>query len=433
MDDADFIRTWLRKLDEDQWLAPQDILRRQRQALERLLRHAKAHVPFYRSRLDSVIGSDSSVDWSRWRDIPLLTRTDVLEQRDELISRQIEAEEGELVTRLTSGSTGKPITAFWTQRELLRSLGLVHRSFTWHGADMSAKMAFIMALDGARARYPEAERHEFWTLPAKLLGIRGELAVLNVNTPVEQQIAWLRDERPRYLHTYPTNARALARTVNGKPVRGIEKLFLAGESLEDDVGSECGHAFGAEIVDRYGAIETGQLAVQCPTGSHYHVHGESVLLEVLHADGASAAPGEPGRVVVTPLYNAAFPLIRYELDDVAAAGRPCSCGRGLPVITRILGRSRHMFRFPDGSEIWPSLTTALRRFLAPRQWQVAQIASREIEVRFMPSDPTGPCDYDGLTAYIRDAFHQDVSVRYTKVDEFPAAPGGKFHDYVCEL
>jgi phenylacetate-coenzyme A ligase PaaK-like adenylate-forming protein len=61
-------------------------------------------------------------------------------------------------------------------------------------------------------------------------------------------------------------------------------------------------------------------------------------VEVLDEEGRPCAPGETGRVVATSLNNFAMPLIRYETGDTAEVGAPCPCGRGLPVLTRIMGR-----------------------------------------------------------------------------------------------
>jgi phenylacetate-coenzyme A ligase PaaK-like adenylate-forming protein len=77
------------------------------------------------------------------------------------------------------------------------------------------------------------------------------------------------------------------------------------------------------------------------------VQSESVLLEIVDDAGRACAPGRAGRVVVTSLHNFATPLIRYELGDLAEFGAPCACGRSLPVISRVLGRSRST---PSSSE-----------------------------------------------------------------------------------
>lgn len=59
--------------------------------------------------------------------------------------------------------------------------------------------------------------------------------------------------------------------------------------------------------------------------------------EAMREDGTPSAPDETGRVLVTPLHNLAMPLIRYDIGGAAEVGAPCPCGRGLPVLTRILG------------------------------------------------------------------------------------------------
>ncbi len=436
MDEAEFMTSWLRELDAGQWRSSRWLLSWQRQRLESLLRHARETVPFYRTQLDPLFDDSGSIDWDAWTELPLLTRDDVLEQRDALLSTDVPADHGELEIRQTSGTTAKPIAVPRTRRAQLCSLGLYHRGFLWHGFDMTAKMAWIVPLDKSRAQYPDAERHDFWTVPAQLLGIRGELVILNINAATDRQIDWLERERPRYLHTFPTNARALARNLldSGRHLAGLERIMLVGETLADDDRVLCRRAFRADVIDSYGAIECGQIALQCPDALHYHVNGETVFLELVDSEGRPVEPGGVGEVVVTPLHNYAFPLIRYQLDDFAVSGTACSCGRGLPVIAGIKGRSRHMFRFPDGTEVWPDVKTAnLQRFLAPRQWQIAQVAPLEIEVRFVPGDPAFRPDYAGMSAYIRALFGQDLTVRYSLVDSLLVTPGGKFHDYVCEL
>jgi phenylacetate-coenzyme A ligase PaaK-like adenylate-forming protein len=92
------------------------------------------------------------------------------------------------------------------------------------------------------------------------------------------------------------------------------------------------------LTDLYAADEAGCIALQCPDHEHYHVQSESVLVEVLDVEGRACAPGAVGRVVVTTLQNFAMPLVRYDIGDVAEAGDPCPCGRGLPVLRRIARR-----------------------------------------------------------------------------------------------
>jgi phenylacetate-CoA ligase len=111
-----------------------------------------------------------------------------------------------------------------------------------------------------------------------------------------------------------------------------------GGGLSAEARNACREAWGVPLAHIYRAEEVGPLALQCPEHEHFHVQSEQALVEVLDAQGMACAPGETGRVVATPLNNFAMPLIRYEVGETAEVGAPCACGRGLPVLTRIMDR-----------------------------------------------------------------------------------------------
>jgi phenylacetate-CoA ligase len=107
--------------------------------------------------------------------------------------------------------------------------------------------------------------------------------------------------------------------------------------------------FGVPVHQNYGLNEVGIVAARCPAG-RYHVHAEHCLVEILDEAGQQAAPGRPGRVIVTALQNYAMPLFRYDTDDVAvAASGTCPCGRTLPSFERIEGRYRRYAFLPSGT------------------------------------------------------------------------------------
>ena len=88
-----------------------ELLKLQRDLLEPLLRHARAHVPFYRdsSRLDPVFNHDGTINWDRWRDIPALTRAEVQQAGPALYAERLPIDHGHTSVGATSGSTGEPV------------------------------------------------------------------------------------------------------------------------------------------------------------------------------------------------------------------------------------------------------------------------------------------------------------------------------------
>ena len=145
-----------------------------------------------------------------------------------------------------------------------------------------------------------------------------------------------------------------------------------------------------------------------------------------------AAPGETGRVVVTPLYNYAMPLIRYELGDIAEVGshRPRAAA-GFPRCAEFLGRTRNLFRFRDGTSLWPVPGAfGLRKLIAFRQVQVVQTDLDHVEIRYVPEDTARPVDLPALTQQIRSVLRQPVDVVVRSVDKIERSPSGKFEECV---
>jgi phenylacetate-CoA ligase len=105
------------------------------------------------------------------------------------------------------------------------------------------------------------------------------------------------------------------------------------------------------VANGYGSRDAGFIAHQCPSGS-LHVSAEDIVVELVGADGCPVAPEESGEVVVTHMATDDFPFIRYRTGDVAvASGARCPCGRGLPVLDEVQGRSTDFIRTASGNQM----------------------------------------------------------------------------------
>ena len=167
---------------------------------------------------------------------------------------------------------------------------------------------------------------------------------------------------------------------------------------------------------------------------HYHVQSEGLVVEVLDDDGMPCAPGRVGRVVVTTLHNFAMPLVRYEIGDYAEPGEPCACGRGLPVLRRILGRVRNTLVTADGRRYWPIFSTRKLVDVAPiLQHQFVQKEYDLIEVKLVTAVPLGPEQEAQMRRHILSQVPSGMRLRFTYTDTIPRNAGGKFEDFVSEV
>jgi len=418
------------ELEQTQWWPAGEIERFQLRQLGNLLRHAHATVPFWRERLDAAgYDPDARLAGEWLRSVPVLTRADVHAHGDALQSSAVPGDHGAVARGQTSGSTGRPVTYYCT--ELSQFFWQAHtlRDHLWHRRDLSAKLAAI------RTKV-ERQSGTGWGPATDVAFTTGPCATLNIRTDIDEQLAWLDQQDPDYLITHPSNLRALVRRSqdkNWRPRRLREARTFA-EALPEDLRALCRAAWNVKLCDLYSTEETGYIALQCPDHEHYHVQSENLIVEIINERGDPCRAGETGRVVVTPLNNFAMPLIRYEIGDYAVAGAPCPCGRGLPVITRILGRMRNMLRLPDGRRFYPSFPAEAWAGIAPvRQLQVAQRTVHDIEIRLVTERPLTAAEEAELAAVFRLALAYPFRISFQYLEEIKRGENQKFEDFISEL
>ena len=421
------IEQFLKALEETQYLPPERMRAYQRRLLARLLHHARQETAFYAGRLDPMMRADGSIDWDRWQELPILTRSQAQDNFAALCARSVPPVAGAATEDTSSGSTGRPLRHLTAAIQDLASACASERFFGWHGIDPGSLTVRIRAVRDPEAAYPKGRRTIGWRAGHET----SEAIDLSIATPVDRQIEWLARVRPRYLASYPSNLREIAReaTRAGIALR-FDAIMTFGEMTSDDMRDAVEEYFGLPLLDRYGSSEVGHISATCPHSLQHHVGAELVLLEVVDADGHAAAPGSIGRIVVTPFYNFAMPLIRYELGDYGILSpEPCACGRTLPVLESVLGRSRNIFRFVDGTSTWPVLLSRdFQAFVPNRQFQVVQLTHTDIEFRYVPVEENQVNDPLALTAYLKSKLHPTVSVALAPVSAIARSSGGKYED-----
>ena len=126
-----------------------------------------------------------------------------------------------------------------------------------------------------------------------------------------------------------------------------------------------------------------------------------------------------------------MPLIRYEIGDRARVGAPCSCGRGLPVLTRVLGRVRNMATDPTGRRFWPSFPAkSWTAVPAVRQLQFVQVNAGQINVRYVGERDLLKTDIVQITNALTTSLCYPFEFAFVRVQQIGRGPTGKFEDFV---
>ncbi|MCC6946507.1 MAG: phenylacetate--CoA ligase family protein [Bradyrhizobiaceae bacterium] len=424
----------IHELQRSQWLSGEEIARNQRPLLERMLRHAATQTDFYPGRLAALFhGGDPNscaIDWSRWIEVPVLRRADAIDHLEGMKAKSVPDDSGDIRQGESSGSTGRPLRHLRSSLAVVFGNCLLERIYELFDINLSGSLAHI-TLDKQRiCAYPDGGRFKRWNFHSP----DAALYVLDINASPVEKLDWLQRMRPDHVMTYPETLREVAEIVKGRGEELRFQTFIStGEVLKPDTRDTISETFSCRVIDIYGAREIGPIAFQCPDADSYHVCAEALIFELLDDDDQPAAPGRYGRIVVTSLYNFAMPFIRYDIGDYAVARmEPCVCGRGLPALDQIAGRTRNMFVMPDGSRkrLRGALVVEASKYLPYRQIQFVQTGVGAIEVRYVPDASGVAPDLEMMRALLQREFHNDVEVVLLPVDRIERGEGMKIEQFI---
>jgi phenylacetate-CoA ligase len=434
--EAALLLSMLHQLEQSQWWTSERLRSGQFAQLERIVDHARRTVPFYRERLAGLSGSGKPLS-ERWPELPLLRRREIQQHGRALHSTRPVSGHKNLRSLSTSGSTGISITVDITECGRLIWMATLLREHAWHARDLSATHAAIRIVsDKAGAAWPDGARAADWGPPENVVYETGPSVLLDLFTDTERQLEWLVRQDPDILLTFPSNALDLAALSRARSIHvpKLRELRLVSEAIDAKSKQLLRETWNVAVTECYSAQEVGYIALQCPAHDHFHVQSESVLVEILDEQGLPCAVGDVGRIVVTPLHNLAMPLIRYEIGDYAEVGAPCPCGRGLPVLTRILGRVRNMVTLPDGTRRWPNLAGPFYRDIAPVvQHQIVQLDLEHVEARLVVERPLSGDEEDALRALILQRLGHAFRLSFAYPQRIERSAGGKFEEFLSRI
>jgi phenylacetate-CoA ligase len=420
-------------LMESQYWPPEQMLAFQRDQLAQLLRHAKATVPFYKTRLDVVFRKNGDIDWNRWNEIPIVTQADLRDRHDEMLTRALPPGHGPTYEDGTSGSSGVPIGM--TQNYLFgwASVAATYRAYNWHGFDYSQNFLDLQETTDPELEWPEAKSTASWGPAWELKRTVGRKFKMSRATPERNIIEFIRRNKIRYVSSWSKTIQAicLAAENSGQDLK-LDSVITRGTAVFGDERADITRIAGAQILEQYSSTEAFNMASCCAVKKNLHINDEVMLLEIIDDQGLPCAAGRPGRVVVTPFFRTAQPLIRYEQGDIAVRGLPCSCGITLPTLEQISGRLLDMFCLPEGRKTLPALPVmAFTARFGAKTWQLVQVAPLEVELRFVREN-TEP-DYAYARSIIAKTLDADVAISFVELQKTPLTAGGKFLRYRCEI
>ena len=428
------VQEHLRDLTRLQWESPDALRALQTARLRDLVAHAATHVPHYREafRAHGVAALDVRAPEDLLR-LPMLEKSVLRTSARNVVSETCRER---LDPRKTSGSTGIPVPILKTRDAYARIRAIWYRYAAWYGIDIGDRQGRFLGHPVTWRGVLREDIQDFILNKYRLDPV--------YLTPDRMRAYWKRVlRRPvKYLYGYASAMVAVGRFLESEgldPKRaGLRALLCTGETLYPFQRDYLAKTFGAPVVNEYGCTESGVLAFPCPEEGRLHLSADNVLVEVVVGD-RHALPGEVGEVVITELYSRDAPLIRYRLGDMVVPGdpAPCRCGRGLPTLERVEGRTSQMIQMPDGRQVHSEVFSYISDAMAAadpsiESFRVRKTGPEDFVIQLVAQTALAEATRETLRGIVARVLGDRVRLGIEQVPELPRDPSGKLRYFVAD-
>ena len=378
--------------------------------VQTLLSYVKQHSPYYKEH----------PEWTKLEDFPVMTKGDFIEHYDEVLVDCVR-EQGNLYRLSTSGSTGTPFTVLCDGDKMSR-----------------VNMNFIscMELNGFRMGMKRGE-FRAWikgkNTISKWKSFKNNLIMVDISNMGDESLEKIcRDiEKKKIQVLVPYSSALTALTQYLKRTKRdisrwqVEMIYTMGEALPQETYDLAKELFGFTPVRTYGNNENGFIAVQLGEDPEYSIDMFNYYPEILKMDcDEPAEPGELGRIVITDLFNYAFPILRYDNGDTAVAVRKEKNGRFKLYLSELYGRRSDLIYDCEGKAVTPYIiTNNLWDIQGVKQYRFIQEDVRDYTI-WLNGDPEA-MDREEILRRIRPYLGEEARIKVEIVDEIPVLASGK--------
>lgn len=412
-----------RQMEDVQWWSADRIAGFQLQRLRDLLQDVAVNVPYYRD-LFAQLGFDpaSVQSTADLQHLPFLNKTIIRANTDALKHTHAKG----LARFNTGGSSGEPLIFYIGNKRVSHDVAAKWRATRWWGVDIGDPEIVVW---GSPIELGKQDRVK--AIRDKLLRTQLLPAFEMSEAKLDQFVATIRAVKPRMLFGYPSALTHIAKHAQKRGVNmtdlGVKVAFVTSERLYDEQRSTISQAFGCKVANGYGGRDAGFIAHECPAGN-MHLTADDIVVEIINEAGQVQPAGVAGEIVVTHLSTNDFPFIRYRTGDIGVLGStPCSCGRGLPLLQAIQGRSTDFVVAANGTVMHGlSLIYILRDLPGVRFFKVVQESRALTRVLLVTDDAFESESLAKIISGFKQRLGAEVQVVVDLVDNIPAEKSGKF-------
>jgi len=415
---------------ENQYWDQKKIQEYQNSKFKDIIQHAYDNVPYY-NRLLNEYGYKPS-DFKETSDLiklPILRKDEIKKNFNDFLAKNYR--QYNPVDRYTGGTTGAAFHLYNDLNSWAINWATKIRTYSWGGYEFGKDKLGVMAGGSLLPSKKGGVKNRIWrwvnnyfTMPITQM----------TDASLENYANILERKHIRFLRGYPSAIYTLAKYLSERNRKiNISAVFSTAEMLHDHQRILIEKTFNCKCFDQYGCADGMGGANECNHHIGMHINIDTSLMNVIDNDGNEVKHNEEGEIVLTSFYDKAMPLIRYAPGDYAIKSEDkCSCGRTLPMIKKIIGRTSDLIKLSNGInlnglsipfEVW---SDKIERF------QIVQTKPNAVEVVLIKKQSYTQKDETQVLEMMNYNCGSGIDIQVKYVDNILLPESGKFR-YVISL
>lgn len=325
-----------RRLKNIQQIPEKDYRNYIHNAREEIFQYHIQNNSFYRS----FIGTNNMA----WENIPIMTKSHLQKPLEDRLSKSFT--EKTVYINKTSGSSGTPF--IFAKDKFCHALTwaeIIDRFGNWGINFNSSLQARFYGIPLDFQGYYKERIKDFFSH-------RYRFPVFDLSEKkMEEILSAFESKKFNYINGYTSSIVLFAKFLKEKNILltkvcpTLKYCIVTSEMLFDDDKTLMEAVFGVPVINEYGASELDLIAFTNREGE-LEVNSRTIFVEILDDLDKPVPLGNPGRIVITSLYNKAHPMIRYELGDLGVLATSSTCKK--PILEKLIGRTNDMAKLPSG-------------------------------------------------------------------------------------
>jgi phenylacetate-CoA ligase len=321
----------------------------QSERLSKLVEYVYGRCAVYKNMLDAAKIRPSDIKGID--DIKRLPFTEKTHMRDNYPTGLFSSPDDVVEIHVSSGTTGNPTVVGYTKDDVKLWAEVIARCLCCAGAEpgdtLQNAYGYGLFTGGLGLHYG---------------GLEMGLKVIPMSSgQTARQLKIMQDFKPRILSCTPSYSLFMAEEAKeaGIDPRSTSwKIGIFGaEPWSEQMRKEIEETLNILATDIYGLSEIigPGVAQECTHKDGLHIFSDVFFPEIIDPNtGMEMKPGEVGELVITTLTKQAIPLLRYRTRDLVSINyEKCRCGRTMPRISKIRGRTDDMI-IVRGINVFPS-------------------------------------------------------------------------------